>query len=372
MLKSLDGSIIAMLILLIMLIQVYDKSKFNFSQYRLFTYMAVTNLVLIFMDLFTWHFDGKPGSLNLLGAYITNTILFSMSTIPSAIFVLYTNELISFGTKRLNKLKVIIKIIVIFSAVLSLISVFTGWYYYIDSDNIYHRGKFFYVHEAICVCLMAYSMYVIIKNRKSFEKRHFTALLMFCFPAAAGIIIQTLFYGYSAVVMGLSLSLLIVYISIQLRNLNTDYLTGVSNRRYLDEYLADKINRSRKKAFSVIMIDVDAFKLINDNFGHEIGDMALKDSVSILKSSLNKDDFIARMGGDEFIMIIDTSSQQALEQTVKRIKENITEFNSKNTRPYSISFSFGYSVYDINLKLNSGEFINKIDMLMYEDKKKKA
>jgi hypothetical protein len=246
--------------------------------------MAATNLFLIIIDLMTWYFNGRPGHINLIAAKIVNILVYSLQPLPSALFVLYVYELISIGNRQVKRLKPIIYVILIVNAVLSFLSAFTGWYYYIDTNNIYNRGRFFYIHEFLCIILMVYSIYVVIINRHKFQKRYFIALLLFCVPVITGVIVQTLFYGYTAILMGMTLSLLIVYISIQLRNLNTDYLTGVSNRRYLDEYLAGKINRSKKRSFSVIMIDIDAFKLINDNFGHETGDMALKATVSILKA----------------------------------------------------------------------------------------
>jgi diguanylate cyclase (GGDEF)-like protein len=334
--------------------------------------MAATNLFLIIIDLMTWYFNGRPGHINLIAAKIVNILVYSLQPLPSALFVLYVYELISIGNRQVKRLKPIIYVILIVNAVLSFLSAFTGWYYYIDTNNIYNRGRFFYIHEFLCIILMVYSIYVVIINRHKFQKRYFIALLLFCVPVITGVIVQTLFYGYTAILMGMTLSLLIVYISIQLRNLNTDYLTGVSNRRYLDEYLAGKINRSKKRSFSVIMIDIDAFKLINDNFGHETGDMALKDTVSILKSSLSKDDFIARMGGDEFFIIIDVDSQQALLKVVDNIKQNIAKFNAYNNRPYNISFSFGFSVYDWVTGMSAGEFIAYVDKLMYKDKRRKT
>ena len=168
------------------------------------------------------------------------------------------------------------------------------------------------------------------------------------------------------------LSLLIVYFNIQSQGLNTDYLTGVNNRRHLDEYIATKIRNSINKTFAAIMIDIDNFKSINDNYGHDIGDLALKDAVQIIKNSLRHDDFIARMGGDEFIVIINIHTGQSSDIAVKRITENIDNFNMENIRPYKLSFSIGCYVYDILSKMSPNDLISHIDKLMYENKKMKA
>jgi diguanylate cyclase (GGDEF)-like protein len=178
------------------------------------------------------------------------------------------------------------------------------------------------------------------------------------------------FYGVSYNWTGMMLSLLIIYFNIQNRSLNTDYLTGVYNRRQLDEYINAKIRNSMEgKSFSAILIDIDEFKSINDRFGHETGDEALKDAVSILRKSLRLNDLIARFGGDEFVVILDISSREMLEQAVKRIADNVEDFNNDSQKPYKISFSMGYDVYDVNSKLKPDDFFNHIDMLMYNNKK---
>jgi diguanylate cyclase (GGDEF)-like protein len=153
--------------------------------------------------------------------------------------------------------------------------------------------------------------------------------------------------------------------------MNTDFLTGLNNRMHLQGYIKAKIkNSSDKKTFGAIMVDIDAFKNINDVFGHAVGDQALIDAAQILRDSLRRDDFIARFGGDEFIIIIDIQTIGALEDAVKRIDKNVKQFNSISHKPYRLSFSLGYDIYDSKQKLKSDEFLNRIDQLMYKNKHK--
>lgn len=104
--------------------------------------------------------------------------------------------------------------------------------------------------------------------------------------------IQSLNYGVSYNWIGVTLSLLIIYFYLQSRNLNTDFLTGVINRMHFQDYLREKIkNVSEKKLFGVIMIDIDHFKKINDDFGHVIGDEALQETIQIFRNALRRVDF---------------------------------------------------------------------------------
>jgi diguanylate cyclase (GGDEF)-like protein len=146
----------------------------------------------------------------------------------------------------------------------------------------------------------------------------------------------------------------------------------VNNRLHFQVYIKEKIhNSSEKKTFGAVLIDIDNFKKINDNFGHGTGDEALKDAVQILKSSLRRDDFIARFGGDEFLVVIDVQTLKMLEDTIARIKDKIEIFNAQGTRPYKLGFSLGYDIYNVQTKMNSDDFIDHLDRLMYEDKHRK-
>ena len=118
-------------------------------------------------------------------------------------------------------------------------------------------------------------------------------------------------------------------------------------------------------------MDIDNFKSINDTFGHGTGDAALRDAVQILKNSLRRDDFIARFGGDEFLVVLDIPNLKILEETVARIRKGVETFNAQGDRPYRLDFSLGYDIYHVPSKMSSDEFIDHLDRLMYEDKRKK-
>ena len=110
---------------------------------------------------------------------------------------------------------------------------------------------------------------------------------------------------------------------------------------------------------------------INDNFGHDVGDEALKNTMEMLKKSVREGDFIARAGGDEFIVILDIHDYEMLEQAVARIQAEFERFNEESNEPYHISFSIGYDVYDVKSNMKPDDFLKHIDLLMYRDKQQK-
>ena len=371
-LKTLDSSIISFIILIFIYVHAYNRSEKVFMHYKLFIYLIRINIALIIVDVLGWVFNGLPGTLNMIYNTGFNLLLYIIEPVAPSLWVGYVNFHVFRNEKRIKKMKRVLIAFLAMNAVMSVMSLFTGWFFSVDAGNIYHRGEYFWIHIVYCYALLGYSFFYILINRSLIEKRYYFSLLLFFLPQTVGTTIQVVFYGVSYNWTGMMLSLLIIYFNIQDRGLNIDYLTGVYNRRQLDGYINAKIrNITEGKSFSAILIDLNDFKSINDRFGHETGDKALKDAVSIIRKSLRLNDFVARFGGDEFVIIMDIYSREMLEQAVKRIADNVENFNKDSLKPYKINFSIGYDIYDPNSKLKSDEFFNHIDMLMYDNKKAK-
>lgn len=119
----------------------------------------------------------------------------------------------------------------------------------------------------------------------------------------------------------------------------------------------------------MIMIDLNDFKEINDNYGHIEGDQVLKYIASILIDSFRSGDFISRYAGDEFVVIMKLESKKNKDEMINKFRKNLREFNETGTRPYKISISLGYATYLPALKMTADEFISHTDKRMYKDKR---
>ena len=151
----------------------------------------------------------------------------------------------------------------------------------------------------------------------------------------------------------------------------TDELTGLYNRRAFQESLDMELRRSKRyqKPLSLIMIDIDGFKGINDSFGHQVGDTVLRSLAVYLQRAVRETDLLARYGGDEFAIILpETKAEEAVvlaERLKKSVKRNpITAGESS----YSITLSIG--VADIlNGRIgNEDELISQVDKVLYMSK----
>lgn len=152
---------------------------------------------------------------------------------------------------------------------------------------------------------------------------------------------------------------------------NRDSVTKLLNRRAGLNLLEKEIEISKinNKSLIVCFIDIDDFKNINDNFGHEEGDKVLKDIGKILKSYVRKTDIVMRLGGDEFIIVFCDSEIDDASKQWERISKQIDKFNKEKHYKYNISLSYGFCEYNSANSLSIKELIYKADKLMYKNKK---
>lgn len=358
-------SIILLIIICFHALKLTEKESL---QDKLYLMMLYSTIFMLVVDVLS-RFDGKPNSIYPIINYIGNFLIFLLNSVLSSIWLLYAHFQVFHDEKKTRKLFRPLYAINIINAVILIASQFFGWFYYIDSDNIYHRGPFFLLSAFITVALMLVAFFITLKNRKRLEKKHLFSLMFFAIPPFICIILQIKFYGISLMLNSVVISLLVVFLNIQNRSIYTDYLTGVNNRKKLDLYLKKKISTSTKnKSFSAILIDLNNFKSINDTYGHNIGDDALETAAKLLKSCLRSNDFIARYGGDEFWIVLDISNKNDLEAMACRIKNCFKKYNESSSKSYKLGFSIGYAVYDYHSHMKPEEFQKQIDILMYKNK----
>lgn len=145
--------------------------------------------------------------------------------------------------------------------------------------------------------------------------------------------------------------------------LHIDSLTQLFNRRLFDRHIN---NRKPMKIIAVYYIDVNDFKQINDQYGHEEGDRILKMVAEVLRMSLRKSDRIYRIGGDEFVVVAKITKEEYAGRIIQKINAQLEEHNKSN--PYPTSLSIGYALTSSSHNLKS--IVKKADAHMYENKLK--
>lgn len=147
-----------------------------------------------------------------------------------------------------------------------------------------------------------------------------------------------------------------------------DDLTGLYNRRKLEQELSKKmiLLRSGSVNFFIVSLDMDGLKKINDTYGHLEGDAALKAYAGILQKNAQGKNMAFRVGGDEFTLFLDTDDEEAVKGILRNIEEDIVAFNEQSDKPYPLAGSMGYAEYRPGDELTN--CIKRADINMYADK----
>jgi hypothetical protein len=192
-----DINILAVILLIILFFKAYNPSKKMFVHQRLFLGMVLLNAIIIAFDTTTWFVDGLPGSPALFWNKATNLILYIIIPLAPSMWILYTDYQIKKSEANLKKILFTLGYILLSNSLLSVASLWTGWYFFIDDHNIYHRGDYIWIFLSLCYVLILYSFFTVLFNRDKINKKHYASLLLFFVPFLIGTTLQALFLGVS-------------------------------------------------------------------------------------------------------------------------------------------------------------------------------
>jgi diguanylate cyclase (GGDEF)-like protein len=153
----------------------------------------------------------------------------------------------------------------------------------------------------------------------------------------------------------------------------TDELTGLYNRRGFFSLVRQQLKMANrmKKGLLLLYTDVDSLKLINDEFGHKEGDLILVKAANLLKEVFRESDIIARIGGDEFVVVSIGVDDTDVEKIEARFEKCLEDYNAKRDHVFRLSMSKGMSYYQQECHYSVEELLVQADKLMYEQKKRK-
>jgi diguanylate cyclase (GGDEF)-like protein len=152
----------------------------------------------------------------------------------------------------------------------------------------------------------------------------------------------------------------------------TDYLTGLRTRGYFEQQLELEFKRAERKQqkFALLMIDIDHFKVLNDTFGHHVGDQLLRDVTSILMKDMREVDTVARYGGEEFVIILPETTEPGAVFVAQRLRRAVDQAKFFAGSPHSVqhlTISIGVALYDTDAQFKR-DLIEFADAALYAAK----
>ena len=359
-------------ILVLAAILFYSPVRLLNQEQRIFQALLLVTILAILLDIATWAADGAIIRSAQIWNYIFNDLYWAVALFPCYIGMLYC--LFQISAEAFRKWKIIAAIPLFYGFFMILLNHWTGWIFTISPDGTYQRGPFFlavgsisYLHMGISAFLMFWQSLHVSNG----ERTKYRMLAFFMIFPFLGSLLQVLVYGVSTIWPSITLTILMCSLFIQNGNATTDSLTHLNNRGRFDAYADWKWNSLVDgESFWLIIMDIDRFKKINDTYGHAEGDRALIRCAGALRSVMSKKGgFLARIGGDEFAVILCNVDEAYVADFIQRAQSAVHSACGQNSPGYQLCVSAGYAGTAGRADRDFARLFSAADEMMYQTKK---
>ncbi len=355
-------NVFAMMILIVLYIIIKKKSKVKSFGKRLLKIVMIATAIAIIVEPLTWIFDGMQFFGAFFLEYSTNFVLFLIGPVLGGLMLSYVDYHIFKDPKRIYK-KGFYQYLSIFTFFLLIFNLFYPIYFEIHPvRNSFSSGDFKELHYLVLASLYIYMIFFVIKNKNKLQLYVLTIFLVFFMLPIIGMIVQLfdskLHFSWTSIVLGI----LVTYIFLESTSTEEDFLTKLYNRQSYDLYLQHLLES--ETPFGIILIDLNDFKIINDTYGHHQGDQMLIAFAKTLKKVFPKKALVSRLGGDEFIVVIE-SKETNVDHYIAKINHILEKNEDELIR--KMTFSYGYQPYTERMTVD--ELYTTVDKKMYQYKK---
>lgn len=353
-------------ILLIGTLYLANRQKAEYDRdMRLLQQMMVTIGIANISDCCVYYLAGSSNIVIKVLVFLSGSGLFLGNVMIGYLWAKFimVHMNIPFSDIRRN----IYRTIGLISIVLLVINIFYPLVFSV-SDGRYQRGFAYIIFLIFAAFYILDSLYLYVKRVKKNGSLKLFPVHIFLIPVILGVVIQAFFVEIAITWTSIAISVAGIMTALKNEIIFTDCLTGLYNREYL-EFLHKRACNKKDCWVSGIMIDLNGFKQINDNYGHAEGDLALCIVADLLRKSFSEYSVVTRYAGDEFVIMLNTTDDQLIQKIIKSAKKNFVTENEKNDKPYQLSASMGYAITNLSNE-TIDDFMNRIDEQMYQDKMK--
>lgn len=353
-------------ILLIGTLYLANRQKAEYDRdMRLLQQMMVTIGIANISDCCVYYLAGSSNIVIKVLVFLSGSGLFLGNVMIGYLWAKFimVHMNIPFSDIRRN----IYRTIGLISIVLLVINIFYPLVFSV-SDGRYQRGFAYIIFLIFAAFYILDSLYLYVKRVKKNGSLKLFPVHIFLIPVILGVVIQAFFVEIAITWTSIAISVAGIMTALKNEIIFTDCLTGLYNRVYL-EFLHKRACNKKDCWVSGIMIDLNGFKQINDNYGHAEGDLALCIVADLLRKSFSEYGVVIRYAGDEFVIMLNTTDDQLIQKIIKSAKKNFVTENEKSDKPYQLSASMGYAITNLSNE-TIDDFMNRIDEQMYQDKMK--
>jgi len=334
---------------------------------RLFLILSLIVLVQLLVESATCVINGVPGAAARVSSVLLHMVLFLVA--PSLTlywFLLVHRFTVMEGTRRAVHRLWFVPLGLNFAIVLT--NPLHQLFFTLSETNVYARGPLFIVGAAITYLYMGAAYVHIHRHRQRMLPEEVWLFVLFSLIPIVGGIVQILWYPILTMWASTAFSLILMYIFLSERMVHKDSLTQAWTRGSVENYLERRVRVEPDRPIGVIFYDVDNLKQINDLYGHLEGDQAILHLVEVVRDAFEGQAVLARMGGDEFLILLEVDSEAELVRLVNHWKDRIEATQPK--KPYRTDVSVGWGLYGKPGQTFDG-FLRFVDKMMYAEKARK-
>lgn len=349
-------------LMLIILVSFNLRKELKSNATTFFKYLIVFTILVLTIESVTFMVDKLEGDTFKILNFASNFLVILFAPIIPGLWASYIDYKIHGSIERVQK-RLFYMYPFLIGAILSVLNIFTPVLFRIDNFNVYHREPFIWVNMLTSFILLMYTLFLTLANRKSITRNILVSVVAFSFFPFIAAVIQISSTGLVLVWGVTSLGVVLSYLMLETQSNSIDFLTGLYTRVMLDEYVKRLIRK--EKFFSVIMIDLDDFKHINDTYGHQTGDKLLVKFGHVLNDVFTNS-MVSRYGGDEFIVVMLETKDNIIKAYIDQVHETISRSDEELVK--ITKFSAGYTKRTKDKALNFETLLTESDNLMYEEK----
>ncbi len=363
-------NITSSILLLIILGHAYFKMNRRLITNRLFMWIIGLTWFTLILEVLSIILNDSHLKEFLVLHKLVNVMGFMIA--PSIPFLGYEfcKEWVNRYQKEKIKVNYLLLLPIFINGLGTLLSYNGGELFYITSENIYERGPLFFILPCVSYIYFGYTLYFLYRQRKRFTVSELVIFSLFFIIPAVLTLIQLKYSIYLTTWNGTAIIIVVTYIFILNEQVYRDSLTGLGNRLSFEHYVQN-IGIKKLNKLSIVYIDIDEFKTINDLYGHGAGDEAIKSFAHLLVESFPlRQKKIIRLGGDEFIILLEWQPRDRVLAYIQNFAQQVDTYNNTQENPYRLGFSYGMAFYtDVSESIY--QLLETADQLMYEQKRSK-